>query len=92
MSKNAFADVAAVPGCAQWEALIRRETGLYHRDDEVRSEFARDYTRLLHSLAYRRLNIRHRFSITLTMTMCVRGWSMWPMSSPSAERLRSFSA
>lgn len=55
MSKNAFADVAAVPGCAQWEALIRRETGLYHRDDEVRSEFARDYTRLLHSLAYRRL-------------------------------------
>ena len=34
---------------------IRREEDLYSRNNEVRTEFERDYTRILHSLAYRRL-------------------------------------
>ena len=34
---------------------IERENKLYSRNNEVRSEFERDYTRILHSLAYRRL-------------------------------------
>ena len=34
---------------------IERENKLYSRKNEVRSEFERDYTRILHSLAYRRL-------------------------------------
>lgn len=34
---------------------IHREEDLYSRNNEVRTEFERDYTRILHSLAYRRL-------------------------------------
>ena len=34
---------------------IERKNKLYSRKNEVRSEFEKDYTRILHSLAYRRL-------------------------------------
>lgn len=37
------------------EELIRRESSLYKRATDPRSQFARDYTRILHSQAYRRL-------------------------------------
>ena len=55
MSKNSFVDTAAVPGSPNWDKLISRRTPLYERPVDVRSPFARDYTRILHSLAYRRL-------------------------------------
>lgn len=38
-----------------WELAIRRQNDLYRRHDEIRNEFVRDYTRILHSTAYRRL-------------------------------------
>lgn len=38
-----------------WELLSSRRTELYKRKDDIRSPFARDYTRILHSNAYRRL-------------------------------------
>ena len=38
-----------------WDACIKRETQLYEKKNDVRSPFARDYTRILHSYAYRRL-------------------------------------
>lgn len=50
-----FESVAATPEHSNWEKLIKREDVLYSRKDDVRSPFARDYTRVLHSLAYRRL-------------------------------------
>ena len=55
MGINKFLEVATNPGHPQWEALTRRENGLYERKADVRSPFARDYTRILHSKAYRRL-------------------------------------
>lgn len=55
MAKEKFKSVAAASKNPKWEQLISRQTELYSRDDEVRSPFARDYTRILHSLAYRRL-------------------------------------
>ncbi len=39
----------------KWEQSLKRSHELYQRKDDIRSEFARDYTRILHSLAYRRL-------------------------------------
>ena len=39
----------------KWKEAICREGELYSRENDLRSEFGRDYTRILHSLAYRRL-------------------------------------
>lgn len=50
-----FDAVKADKSNKNWEQLISRQTELYGRSDDVRGEFARDYTRILHCLAYRRL-------------------------------------
>ena len=47
--------VSAAQSNPIWEQLIRRQHEIYLRPGEVRSEFWRDYNRLLHSYAYRRL-------------------------------------
>lgn len=39
----------------KWENMIRREKELYSRKNDLRSAFERDYTRIIHSNAYRRL-------------------------------------
>ena len=38
-----------------WEKAIKRETPLYSRNNDIRNDFQRDYTRIIHSNAYRRL-------------------------------------
>lgn len=55
MSDCKFRDYAALPGNPNWLQLTQREKELYSRTDDIRSPFARDYTRILHSMAYRRL-------------------------------------
>lgn len=55
MEDNKFKEVAMNPDNVDWDKMIERKTELYSRKDDVRSPFARDYTRILHSLAYRRL-------------------------------------
>ncbi len=55
MNRNIFKDFAANENNKNWDKLIERNGQLYRRTDDVRSEFLRDYTRILHSNAYRRL-------------------------------------
>ncbi|MBE0600529.1 MAG: HD domain-containing protein, partial [Firmicutes bacterium] len=55
MQSNRFKDVAATPAHPKWEQLTARQGKLHYRADDIRSPFARDYTRILHSKAYRRL-------------------------------------
>ena len=55
MEDNKFKEVAMNPDNVDWDKMIERKTELYSRKDDVRSPFARDYTRILHTLAYRRL-------------------------------------
>ncbi len=38
-----------------WKNYIKREKPLYKREKDLRSEFERDYTRVIHSTAYRRM-------------------------------------
>ena len=55
MTRNLFSRYASDENNPDWENHIERETQLYHRKSDIRSEYERDYTRILHSLAYRRL-------------------------------------
>ncbi len=55
MESNRFKDVAATPAHPKWAELTARQGKLHYRADDIRSPFARDYTRILHSKAYRRL-------------------------------------
>ena len=53
--KNSFYMLAANPNNNKWELMIKREAPLYSRNNDLRSDFERDFTRIIHSNAYRRL-------------------------------------
>ena len=53
--KNKFKDYAATEENPRWENMIKREKEIYKKEKDLRSEFERDYTRILHCNAYRRL-------------------------------------
>jgi len=55
MPSNSFKEFAVTPQNPQWKQLISRQSQLYSRVDDIRNPFDRDYTRILHSMAYRRL-------------------------------------
>lgn len=50
-----FENFAATSQNKNWENIIKREKPLYGRNNDIRDEFQRDYTRIIHSNAYRRL-------------------------------------
>ena len=53
--ENKFKNYAANENNPKWENIIKREKEIYKRENDIRSEFERDYTRIIHSTAYRRL-------------------------------------
>lgn len=53
--KNSFKNVATTEDNPKWTNLISRQKPLYKRGNDMRSEFARDYTRIIYSNAYKRL-------------------------------------
>lgn len=53
--EKSFSSVAACENNPKWDIMIKREADLYSRPGDIRSPFGRDYTRILHSNAYRRL-------------------------------------
>ena len=55
MKPNLFAEVASTERNHDWKNHIERQNVLYTRKNDIRSPYERDYTRILHSLAYRRL-------------------------------------
>lgn len=50
-----FEKYSATPENPNWENIIKREAPLYPRNNDIRNDFERDYTRIIHSNAYRRL-------------------------------------
>ena len=50
-----FSSVAATPANPEWNNLISRKDELYKKENDVRSEFERDYDRIIYCNAYRRL-------------------------------------
>lgn len=55
MAQYSFSDYASTENHPQWDKHIERMQPLYSRENDIRTAYERDYTRILHSLAYRRL-------------------------------------
>ena len=53
--QNILEKVSANKDNPKWNNIIKRENDLYSRNSDIRSEFERDYTRIIHSLAFRRM-------------------------------------
>lgn len=53
--KDSFKKYAANESNPNWNNIMSRCTPLYKRDNDIRTEFGRDYTRIIHCNAYRRL-------------------------------------
>ncbi len=52
---HTFSEERVSPAHENWDRLIARRDTLYEKPNDCRDPFERDYTRILHSLAYRRL-------------------------------------
>lgn len=73
MKDNLFSGVAMLPESPKWEAAIKRESDIYYRHQEIRTEFERDYNRILHCTAYRRLKHKTQvFFATQNDNICTR--------------------
>ena len=71
--KNSLKNQSAVPENSKWDNIIKRENELYSRGNDIRSEFERDYTRIIHSLAFRRM--KHKTQVFFSPTndhICTR--------------------
>ena len=55
MEKQKFSDYGMFEGHPEYELAVQRCEDIYQRRYDLRSEFARDYTRIIFSQAYRRL-------------------------------------
>lgn len=73
MEANKFNKVGAYSHNPKWDFFVERQNELYSRSDDIRSEFARDYNRILHSTAYRRLKHKTQvFFATKNDHICTR--------------------
>jgi len=70
---NQFIKEAISEENPKWEKCIQRQKMLYHREDDIRSPFARDYNRIIHCNAYRRLKHKTQvFFATRNDHICTR--------------------
>ncbi|NMA85024.1 MAG: HD domain-containing protein [Epulopiscium sp.] len=68
-----FTKVAASPEHERWPEMIHRQAKMYNRSNDIRSYFWRDYNRILHCTAYRRLKHKTQvFFATRNDHICTR--------------------
>ena len=70
---NALKEGAATPENSKWNKMIERKKPLYTANTEIRSEFERDYTRIIYSNAFKRM--KHKTQVFFSPTndhICTR--------------------
>jgi len=73
MERGKFTSEAMLPGNPNWGNSIERSLKLYSKREDIRSEFNRDFNRILHSKAYRRLKHKTQvFMATSNDHVCTR--------------------
>lgn len=71
--KDLFSAVKTDCSNPKWQQAIKRESAIYERGNDIRSEFERDYTRILHCQAYSRLKHKTQvFFATHNDHVCTR--------------------
>ena len=71
--RDILKEQAANENNPKWEKIIKREEELYSRGNDIRSDFERDYTRIIHSDAYKRM--KHKTQVFFSPTndhICTR--------------------
>ena len=66
---NKFANEAANKNNPKWENIISRKKELYETKNDLRTEFERDYTRIIYSNAYKRL--KHKTQVFFSPIMII---------------------
>lgn len=72
MNEGLFQTVCMIEGNPKWDQAIYRQP-LYRQHDDIRNDFSRDYNRILHCTAYRRL--KHKTQVFFATTndhICTR--------------------
>ena len=73
LRQEQFKDYAITPNNEKWENCIYRVGTLYQKEFEIRSDFERDYNRILNSSAYSRLKHKTQvFYATTNDHVCTR--------------------
>jgi dGTPase len=73
MQSGQFKDAGMFENHPHWQHCIERKSTLYRKQHDIRSEFFRDYNRILHCTAYRRL--KHKTQVFFATTndhVCTR--------------------
>lgn len=73
MENAVFKSYAVHPDNPDWDVFSARKQALYSKENDTRNVFERDYTRILHSLAYRRL--KHKTQVFFNISndhICTR--------------------
>lgn len=73
MKELKFKDFSTNIENLKWNNSIKRNSEIYKRPNDIRSDFARDYTRIIHSNGYRRLKTKTQvFFATTSDHVCTR--------------------